>query len=234
MQEESVQSPKEQQWGIRHVILGWLLGQVSVILALVAIGLIDQNINLDDPSLEITAILQAALWVGTLGVPLWLYYTKGISWKQFGWGFKKSDVFQGLLIGLGTQIAGGLLYLPLLVIFDDIDVSEPARELVDKATGFGVFLLFLVVVVGAPVVEEIFFRGLTLKAFEKKMGSRSAAIVSSLFFAIAHLQLVQFPALLLFGLVAVYLVRKHDRLGRAVWAHVGFNATTVIALLLQG
>ena len=234
MQEESVQSPKEQQWGIRHVILGWLLGQVSVILALVAIGLIDQNINLDDPSLEITAILQAALWVGTLGVPLWLYYTKGISWKQFGWGFKKSDVFQGLLIGLGTQIAGGLLYLPLLVIFDDIDVSEPAKELVDKATGFGVFLLFLVVVVGAPVVEEIFFRGLTLKAFEKKMGSRSAAIVSSLFFAIAHLQLVQFPALLLFGLVAVYLVRKHDRLGRAVWAHVGFNATTVIALLLQG
>ena len=234
MQEESVQSPKEQQWGIRHVILGWLLGQVSVILALVAIGLIDQNIDLDDPSLEITAILQAALWVGTLGVPLWLYYTKGISWKQFGWGFKKSDVFQGLLIGLGTQIAGGLLYLPLLVIFDDIDVSEPARELVDKATGFGVFLLFLVVVVGAPVVEEIFFRGLTLKAFEKKMGSRSAAIVSSLFFAIAHLQLVQFPALLLFGLVAVYLVRKHDRLGRAVWAHVGFNATTVIALLLQG
>ena len=234
MQEESVQSPKEQQWGIRHVILGWLLGQVSVILALVAIGLIDQNINLDDPSLEITAILQAALWVGTLGIPLWLYYTKGISWKQFGWGFKKSDVFQGLLIGLGTQIAGGLLYLPLLVIFDDIDVSQPARELVDKATGFGVFLLFLVVVVGAPVVEEIFFRGLTLKAFEKKMGSRSAAIVSSLFFAIAHLQLVQFPALLLFGLVAVYLVRKYDRLGRAVWAHVGFNATTVIALLLQG
>ncbi len=234
MQEESVQSPKEQQWGIRHVILGWLLGQVSVILALVAIGLIDQNINLDDPSLEITAILQAALWVGTLGIPLWLYYTKGISWKQFGWGFKKSDVFQGLLIGLGTQIAGGLLYLPLLVIFDDIDVSEPARELVDKATGFGVFLLFLVVVVGAPVVEEIFFRGLTLKAFEKKMGSRSAAIVSSLFFAIAHLQLVQFPALLLFGFVAVYLVRKHGRLGRAVWAHVGFNATTVIALLLQG
>ncbi len=234
MQEESVQSPKEQQWGIRHVILGWLLGQVSVILALVALGLIDQNINLDDPSLEITAILQAALWVGTLGIPLWLYYTKGISWKQFGWGFNKSDVFQGLLIGLGTQIAGGLLYLPLLVIFDDIDVSEPARELVDKATGFGVFLLFLVVVVGAPVVEEIFFRGLTLKAFEKKMGSRSAAIVSSLFFAIAHLQLVQFPALLLFGLVAVYLVRKHDRLGRAVWAHVGFNATTVIALLLQG
>ena len=233
-QEKSLESPQEQKWGIRHVVYGLLLGQVSTILAIVAIGLIDQDIDLEDPSLEITAILQSALWIGTLGIPLWLYYSKGISWRQFGWRFKRSDIFKGLLIGLGTQIAAGLLYLPLYVIFDDIDVSEPAKELVDKATGLGVFLLFLVVVVGAPVVEEIFYRGLTLKAFEKKMGSRLALVASSLLFAVAHLQFVQFPALFLFGFVAAYLARKYDRLGRAVWAHVGFNATTVIALLLQG
>ena len=233
-QEKSLESPQEQKWGIRHVVYGLLLGQVSTILAIVAIGLIDQDIDLEDPSLEITAILQSALWVGTLGIPLWLYYSKGVSWRQFGWRFKRSDIFKGLLIGLGTQIAAGLLYLPLYVIFDDIDVSEPAKELVDKATGLGVFLLFLVVVVGAPVVEEIFYRGLTLKAFEKKMGGRLALVASSLLFAVAHLQFVQFPALFLFGFVAAYLARKYDRLGRAVWAHVGFNATTVIALLLQG
>ena len=233
-QEKSLESPEEQKWGIRHVVYGLLLGQVSTILAIVAIGLIDQDIDLEDPSLEITAILQSALWVGTLGIPLWLYYSKGVSWRQFGWRFKRSDIFKGLLIGLGTQIAAGLLYLPLYVIFDDIDVSEPAKELVDKATGLGVFLLFLVVVVGAPVVEEIFYRGLTLKAFEKKMGGRLALVASSLLFAVAHLQFVQFPALFLFGFVAAYLARKYDRLGRAVWAHVGFNATTVIALLLQG
>ena len=233
-QEKSLESPEEQKWGIRHVVYGLLLGQVSTILAIVAIGLIDQDIDLEDPSLEITAILQSALWVGTLGIPLWLYYSKGVSWRQFGWRFKRSDIFKGLLIGLGTQIAAGLLYLPLYVIFDDIDVSEPAKELVDKATGLGVFLLFLVVVAGAPVVEEIFYRGLTLKAFEKKMGGRLALVASSLLFAVAHLQFVQFPALFLFGFVAAYLARKYDRLGRAVWAHVGFNATTVIALLLQG
>tara|TARA_B100000131_G_scaffold19465_1_gene19167 strand:- start:1231 stop:1938 length:708 start_codon:yes stop_codon:yes gene_type:complete len=233
-QEKSLESPEEQKWGIRHVVYGLLLGQVSTILAIVAIGLIDQDIDLEDPSLEITAILQSALWIGTLGIPLWLYYSKGVSWRQFGWRFKRSDIFKGLLIGLGTQIAAGLLYLPLYVIFDDIDVSEPAKELVDKATGLGVFLLFLVVVVGAPVVEEIFYRGLTLKAFEKKMGGRLALVASSLLFAVAHLQFVQFPALFLFGFVAAYLARKYDRLGRAVWAHVGFNATTVIALLLQG
>ena len=233
-QEDSTETPIEQPWGIRHVIFGWLLGQVSVLLVFIAIKTVNSSIDLENPSLDITAILQSALWVGTLGIPLWLHFIKGVSWKDFGWGFQKNDIFSGLLIGLGTQIAAGLLYLPLKLIFDDIDVSEPARELVDKATGFGVFLLFLVVVVGAPLVEELFFRGLTLKAFEKKMSSRLALLLSALFFAIAHLQLIQFPALFLFGLVAGYLVKKYDRLGRAVWAHVGFNAATVVALLLQG
>ena len=233
-QEDFAQTPIEQPWGVRHVIFGWLLGQISVILVFIAIEAVDSDIDLDNPSLDVTAILQAALWVGTLGIPVWLHFSKGVSWKSFGWRFQKNDVLSGLLIGLGTQIVGGLIYLPLMLLFEDLDVSEPARELVDKATGFGVFLLFLVVVVGAPLVEELFFRGLTLKAFEKKMSSRLALMLSSLFFAIAHLQLIQFPALFLFGLVAGYLVKKYDRLGRAVWAHVGFNATTVIALLLQG
>ncbi len=242
-EEESAENPTpsgitepdpQLSWGVRHVIYGWLLGQVAVILVVIAINAFDSGIDLDDPSLEITAILQAALWVGTLGIPMWLYSVKGVSWKEFGWEFQKNDILPGLLIGLGTQIAAGLLYLPLVLIFDGIDVSEPARELVDKATGFGVFLLFLVVAIGAPLVEELFYRGLTLKAFEKKMSNRLALVLSSLVFAIAHLQLIQFPALFLFGFVAGYLARKYDRLGRAVWAHVGFNTTTVVALLLQG
>ena len=242
-QEDSAENPTpsgitepdpQLSWGVRHVIYGWLLGQIAVILVVIAINAFDSGIDLDDPSLEITAILQAALWVGTLGIPVWLYLIKSVSWKEFGWEFQKNDILPGLLIGLGTQIAAGLLYLPLVLIFDGIDVSEPARELVDKATGFGVFLLFLVVAIGAPLVEELFYRGLTLKAFEKKMSNRLALVLSSLVFAIAHLQLIQFPALFLFGFVAGYLARKYDRLGRAVWAHVGFNTTTVVALLLQG
>ena len=121
-------------WGVRHVIYGWLLGQVAVVLVVIAINAVDSGIDLDAPSFEIPAILQAALWVGTLGIPVWLYLIKGVSWKDFGWEFQKNDILPGLLIGLGTQIAAGLFYLPLYVIFDDIDVSEPARELVDKAT----------------------------------------------------------------------------------------------------
>ena len=126
-----------------------------------------------------------------------------------------------------------LLYLPLLLLFDDLDVAEPARNLVDKATGIGVVLLVLVVVVGAPVVEEIFYRGLALRAMESRMRPGLALVLSSLIFAVVHLQVTQFPALLMFGLVAGRLAQKDGRLGRAIWAHVGFNATTTVILLLN-
>ena len=225
-------------WGVRHVIFGLLLGQFTPILAVIAIIALDSSIDLDNPSLYVIGILTFALWAGTLGIPMWFHFIKGVSWKDFGWGFQKNDIFSGLLIGLGTQIAVNLFYIPLILFlelfFDDIDVSEPARELVDKTTGFEIFLLLVLVIVGAPLVEELFFRGLTLKVLEKKMSSRLALVVSSLIFALAHLQLWQFPALFLFGLVAGYLAKKYDRLGRAVWAHVGFNAGPVIVLLLQG
>ena len=85
-------------WGVRHVIYGWLLGQVAVVLVVIAINAVDSGIDLDDPSLEITAILQAALWVGTLGIPVWLYVIKGVSWKEFGWELQKNDILPGCLL----------------------------------------------------------------------------------------------------------------------------------------
>ena len=62
--------------------------------------------------------------------------------------------------------------------------------------------------------------------------SRLALIVSAVVFAAGHFQPLQFPALFAFGLVAGILAQRSGRLGPAIWAHVGFNATTTIALLL--
>ena len=58
-----------------------------------------------------------------------------------------------------------------------------------------------------------------------------AAVVSSVIFAASHFQLIQFPGLLVFGLVAVAAFHRTGRLATAIWAHVGFNLTTVVLLL---
>ena len=56
-----------------------------------------------------------------------------------------------------------LVYVPLRAwwpeTFSDDRLEETARDLVDRADGAAVVVLVLVVVVGAPIVEELVYRG---------------------------------------------------------------------------
>ena len=220
-------------WGIGHVVVGMVVGMVaSVVAAGIVFAVGDYGVDEVLPH-SVVAILQAALWTGLLGVPLWLVVARGVRWADLGWGATASDVWQGLGIGVVTQVAVvPAIYVPILLLTDDLDVSGPARELVDKATGSGILLLVLSVVVGAPIVEELFFRGLTLRALESWMRPRVALVVSALVFGAVHLQVLQFPALVAIGLVCGWLAQRDGRLGRAIWAHLGFNGVTVLMLLV--
>ena len=53
------------------------------------------------------------------------------------------------------------------------------------------------------------------------------------FFAATHLQPLQFPALLLFGVILGFMAWRSGRIGPAIWAHVGFNVVAAAGLLFQ-
>ena len=93
-------------------------------------------------------------------------------------------------------------------------------------------LLVLVTVVMAPVVEELFFRGLVLRSAERRWGTAWAIAFSSLLFGITHFEPLQLPPLALFGAIAAILTVRTGRLGPAIWAHVGFNALAIATLLI--
>lgn len=140
------------------------------------------------------------------------------------------DAAVGFPIGVVTQLVVPLVYLPLRLLDVDLDLDRPARELLDRGNGATLFLLAIAVVFAAPVIEELFFRGLLLRAFEQRWTTRTAVVSSALVFGATHLQPLQFPALALAGLVFAVLAVHAGRLGPAIWAHAGFNAVTVVAL----
>ena len=222
----------EGQWGVRHVAAGLGIGLVVLVLVqevLMAFGGYDVN---DELSLEAVSLLTMAQWVGLFGVPLWVVSSRGLDWSALGLSLELRDVLPGLAIGVFAQaVLVQAIGESILFFRDDLDLSKPARELVDKADGLGVVLLALVVVVVGPVVEEVFFRGLALRAFEWRLGRRAGLVVSALVFGLIHFQFWQFPALVMFGLIAGWLAQRDGRLGRAIWAHVGFNALPVGLLL---
>ncbi len=226
-------------WGLGHVGLGWVVGMVATVTAMaVAVAVVGDD-AVEDPGLVVGALVQGALYLGLVGMPAWLVVVRGVRWADFGWigagagaGRRWRDACQGLAIGLVAQLViVPAIYVPILLLTDDLDVSGPARELVDRAGGAGIALLALMIVVAAPMAEELFFRGLALRALEARMSRRVALVASAVLFGLTHFQLLQLPALVMIGLVCGWLAQRDGRLGRAVWAHVGFNATTTLVLL---
>ena len=123
-----------------------------------------------------------------------------------------------------------LLYLPVQALVDDLDIEGPARELLDRGSGVAAVLLLASVVLVAPFVEELFFRGLLLRSMEQRWGTRVAVVGSSVIFGATHFQAIQFPGLAVAGLLFSVLAVRAGRLGPAIAAHVGFIAATVVVL----
>ncbi|MBK5223742.1 MAG: CPBP family intramembrane metalloprotease [Acidimicrobiia bacterium] len=193
--------------------------------------------QIDAAPLAVLFLVQIPLWLGYGGVTLWSSRTRGNGpVVDFGWRFRWPDLPYGAILGALCQIVlVPLVYIPIFLIFGEQDVSEAARELTERATRpIDVVVLVFVVAVGAPVVEELFFRGLLLRSLERRFGTLVGVLGSSAVFGAVHFQLLQLPALIAFGLVAGWLTVRSGRLGPAIWAHVGFNLVTVVALLVAG
>lgn len=224
-------------WGLGDVALGFglaLLGaQVAVGVILASTG----RTTTDDLPLSLVAVAQSGLWVGLFGVPWFATRLKGNGLVvDLGLRARVGDLWRGGWVGAALQlVALPLLYWPLLRLLDKgaSDLEGPARELTDQAEGpWGVILLVLIVGIGAPVFEEIFYRGLFMGAMRKRGASPALSIlVTSVVFGSSHFQLLQLPALVLFGVVAGWLAHRYQRLGPPIAAHVAFNMVTVVALL---
>ena len=87
----------------------------------------------------------------------------------------------GVPIGVLTQLVlVPLVYLPLEAIWDqtftDDQLSENAEKLVDRAHGCTMVLLVLMVCVGAPIVEELVYRGLLQGSFAARVAGYLAVL----------------------------------------------------------
>lgn len=100
-------------------------------------------------------------------------------------------------------------------------------------------MVALSAVVIAPVIEEVAFRGLWLRALMTRWGFWPAALVSSLVFGLLHahegsslaLAAVLVLATGTFGVLQSMLVRRSGRLAPAIIVHAGVNAMALAVTL---
>ncbi len=184
-------------------------------------------------TVAITAGIQYLYWGGGL---YFISRRKGRGSLEADFGVAvQTRRMWALLAGVGLQIALGLMVLPLVRLVDD-DKQAVVEEIRDSS---GAKLVVLVVIAGfvAPLLEEVLFRGLLLRALRRRLPVEWAIAVSAFAFACAHLvdpslgSLAIVPALFALGLVSGYAAVRTGDLSVSIPLHMGFNLLTLALLI---
>lgn len=232
-----------QSWSIS--ILGAVI--LSLILPLIVSQFTGAAVEPETvDSIEWSFVLQIPVWLGMLS-PLILLKINKVDWREHV-GLRVHAIRSPLDVGVGiaTGVALQMWVIPLayeLVVFrvvnalsatqvDSDDLQRHAQQLVDKVqTPVQVFALLLMAVLIAPVLEEMFYRGFIQKTLEERFTPAIAVMITAPIFALAHFQVLQFPGLVIVGVVCGLMLQYTKRIGMAICCHMSFNAYAVIHLL---
>lgn len=223
--------PAEPRWGLGDAAAGFLLG---LFLSVLAGSVWIQAAGTDELTVGLFAVTIVGNWIGLGGAVVLACRRKGSGSVavDFGLRIERRDIGPGLLAGVVSQLVLiPILYIPVNWLWPDVDVSQEAKKVTDLAQGGGIAVIAACIVIGAPLVEELFFRGLVQRSAARRFGPRGGIAVAALVFGAAHFQPIQMVGLAAFGAVLSILTARAGRLGPALVAHMAFNATTVAALL---
>jgi hypothetical protein len=186
----------------------------------------------------VLALSALTLWGPFMGVLLWTSKHRGSGnvVQDFSLTFQAKDLW-GIPLGVASQLLLVVLVtLPFQLLFPSLFNSEAvekrANDLFEAAHGGWIVLLIVIVVICAPLVEEIVYRGFIQHNLGVAYGARISVLLASFWFAAVHLQLAEFPGLFAFALVLGACFSRTKRLGLSIVTHVSFNATALTVMAL--
>jgi membrane protease YdiL (CAAX protease family) len=190
-------------------------------------------------NLALLVVSEAGLWTGLFG-------TCVLSSRRYGTGKVRADFrlrfrWIDLLISFGGAIVArcfaALVLLPFIHVFRTAGNPDHALDSVTQLGTSGWIVLILLSCVGAPLFEELFFRGLLQGQLVERFGPGIAIAVTAIFFGAAHIANDPGIAGLLLALsvgaggVVLGVVRHFTgRLGSSIATHALFNVSAVVAL----
>ena len=223
--------------GIMNFAVMLLVGMASIYFVFTALSS-GEELNLDQ---MITQIMNISGWgyllailIGLVVLLIWKKpkYCFGTLWQR-GKPMTPRSFFAILAVFMSAQLISQIGIMAMEAVLNLFDLSmEAYLESTNVSTdGFG---MFLYVGLGAPISEELLFRGLVLRSMEPH-GKRFAIFGSALLFGLFHGNLIQAPFAFLVGLVLGYVTLEYN-IGWAMVLHMFNNliVADVMTRLLSG
>jgi membrane protease YdiL (CAAX protease family) len=154
-----------------------------------------------------------------LGHPL---EAAGLKWFKWRWlGIAVGLILLVLILG---QVLEPLLHA------GDKQGLEPAEWRPDRATAFALNALVVSTVV--PFAEELFFRGVGVRAF-LPFGGAGAIVITALAFGLGHGLLVALPVLVPFGFALGWVRLRAESVWPGMFAHGFYNGSALLVVYFQ-
>lgn len=142
----------------------------------------------------------------------------GITWDDSA----SDDLLRGA--GFGLLMFGGFAAVAFALNNGQFSVEGIVNVLLGGTSGMGLLFVAIVVVVGAPVIEEIFFRGILYEKLART-DTWLAIIVTTVLFTRAHGAFL-IPAIMLLGFGLAYKRRT-----KTLWYTIGGHASWNLAVV---
>jgi membrane protease YdiL (CAAX protease family) len=219
-------------------ILGVVAAVVTSSLAVLAVDLLGGSLH----SLGALCAGQAALWLCLFGACKLAVRRHGNgSLRELGLArLSRRQVGAGLVVGLIARFGAGALAVAIAQLFPKVQLRNTAEPVLRLQDGLGsVLVLTVILVVGAPFFEELFFRGLVQGAFTNRFGARVALFGQAICFGLVHYRVGMTAAQAVITIVTIGATglvlgatRWHyEKLGPGMVAHAFFNAVVVVVVV---
>ncbi len=214
-------------WGPAAAVFGVILALfVGLILGIPAL-LIDNPSNEGDLSSTASAVIQLATAFGFLIVPVVMAARGGVAFQEAlrRLGVRRFEVPSAFVWMFVAVVA----YLIVAILYSNL-IGEPKQE--DIAESFGsIPVQFLLIVVAAPVSEEVCFRGMLYGGLREKLSTPVAALIGGLIFGALHALtgISAVPPLMAFGIVLCLLYEKTGSIWPGIMIHMLNNTVALLA-----
>lgn len=163
-------------------------------------------------------------------------------YRNFGQRYIKNEKLENPLrfvgIGLGTVGFGLLLTNIIMKAMAGTDLLTSALKLMENAfnaqTNLDGLVLILTVAVGAPIVEELLFRGVLFEELNRYVSVKTTIFLTALIFGLYHFNILQSPNTLVMGLVMAWTYYKTRSIKASIIIHATNNILALIPIIDQG
>lgn len=189
-------------------------------------------------SLEIILIGFLLQWL-IISIPL-VFFTirRRIKFTAENFGFKKiqlwtfiKEILKAYLLYIGIS-----LIISAIVIYFDVQIpGYQVQENIIPLFGndkLSLIIAGIVVVVIAPLFEELFFRGFLLRTLVDKLGLYFGSIVSAMIFALVHFPWQSIIPIFILGLIINSIVIRTKNIWPALGFHIFNNALVFVIEIL--